>query len=83
MNRGTVRDGKRSEPRKSSSSASFHGDLVIAAGKTFFTFDIDFYSYCLAAFTIDVIMVYPPIIWQFSKISIILSWHELAESVQV
>lgn len=38
MNRGTVRDGKRSGPRKSSSSASFHGDLVIAAGKRFFHF---------------------------------------------
>lgn len=50
MNRGTVRDGKRSGPRKSSSSASFHGDLVIAAGKRFFTFDIDFY---FAAFAIS------------------------------
>lgn len=50
MNRGTVRDGKRSGPRKSSSSASFQGDLVIAAGKRFFTFDIGFY---LAAFATD------------------------------
>jgi len=45
VNRGTVRDGKRSGPRKSSSSAilSTVTLLLRSAEPRFFTFDVDFY----------------------------------------
>lgn len=68
MNRGTVRDGKRSGPRKSSSSASFYGDLVIAAGKRFFTFDIDFYFVAFAIGDRKRFTMYLPIIWRFLRV---------------